>query len=60
MRSSYKNRKLENFRLMRENNFLHAEVQRLRRVIEKKSLSRRLLLAVREAVSKFNEVWKEV
>lgn len=59
MRSSYKNRKLENFRLMRENNFLNSEVQRLRRVIEKKSLSRRLLLAVREAVSKFNEVWKE-
>lgn len=60
MRSSYKNRKLENFRLMRENNFLRAEVQRLRRVNDKKSLSRRLLLAVREAVSKFNEVWKEV
>ncbi len=59
MRSSYKNRKLENFRLMRENNFLNSEVKRLSRIIAKKSLSRRLLLAVREAVSKFNEVWKE-
>ena len=58
MRSSYKNRKLENFRLMRENNFLNSEVKRLSRIIAKKSLSRRLLLAVREAVSKFNEVWK--
>lgn len=59
MKSSYKNRKLENFRLMRENNFLNSEVQRLKRVNEKKSLSRRLLLAVREAVEKFQEVWKE-
>jgi len=58
VRSSYKNRKLENFRLMRENNFLNSEVKRLSRIIAKKSLSRRLLLAVREAVSKFNEVWK--
>ncbi len=59
MRSSYKNRKLENFRLMRENNFLHAEVQRLRRVIEKKSLSRRLIMAVREGLARFSEVMKE-